>query len=176
MQGGGRGEWFLSRAYLSLGSNMGDRLENLRSAVSMLSDVDGLSVERVSGVYRSEPVGVKDQREFLNAVIMVETELEPLALLRSVLEIEKRCGRKRDLRWGPRTLDIDILLFDGMEIDLPELSIPHPMMITRRFVLEPLVEIAPDAVLPDGVRAEEVLGSLRSDEWVHRDPDMDLTE
>jgi 2-amino-4-hydroxy-6-hydroxymethyldihydropteridine diphosphokinase len=138
-----------SLALIGLGSNLGDRPANLSGAISALGEVPGISVIQVSTFHETEPVGgPPGQGLFLNAVALIETDLEPLPLLHVLHEIEFRFGRQRTVRWGERTLDLDLLLFDDRVIDTPELCVPHPRMRTRRFVLEPLVEIAPAAVDP----------------------------
>jgi 2-amino-4-hydroxy-6-hydroxymethyldihydropteridine diphosphokinase len=134
-------------AYLSLGSNLGDRVANLQGAISRLRISAG-SVTLVSSFYETEPVEVTDQPWFVNAAVALETELSSRALLASVLAIEREMGRQRDRHKGPRIIDIDILLFDSAIIDEPGLRIPHPAMHMRRFVLEPLMEIAPDVRHP----------------------------
>jgi 2-amino-4-hydroxy-6-hydroxymethyldihydropteridine diphosphokinase len=134
---------------ISLGSNLGDREANLRGAITALNHAPRTTVRQVSSFHETEPVGgPPDQGMFLNAVAVLETELDPLSLLRRLQEIEARFGRQRTVRWGERTLDLDLLLFDDRIIDTPELCLPHPRMRTRRFVLEPLVEVAPGAIDP----------------------------
>jgi 2-amino-4-hydroxy-6-hydroxymethyldihydropteridine diphosphokinase len=134
----------MTRALLGLGSNLGDRLGHLRVAVGSLSGVTA-----VSDVYETDPVGGPSQDRFLNIVVAIETELGPRALLGVCHRIESAAGRVRDVRWGPRTLDIDILWMDGVEVDEPDLQVPHPRMWERRFVLEPLRDVAPE-LLPEG--------------------------
>jgi 2-amino-4-hydroxy-6-hydroxymethyldihydropteridine diphosphokinase len=134
-------------AYLSLGSNLGDRVANLQGAISRLRISAG-SVTLVSSFYETEPVEVTDQPWFVNAAVALETELSSRVLLASVLAIEREMGRHRDRHKGPRIIDIDILLYDSAIIDEPGLRIPHPAMHVRRFVLEPLMEIAPDVRHP----------------------------
>jgi 2-amino-4-hydroxy-6-hydroxymethyldihydropteridine diphosphokinase len=130
-------------AYLSLGSNLGDRQKALQDAIRLLETTD-LSVRRVSSVYETEPRDAPDQPWFLNLVIEVETGLNPEQLLRRAVAIETELGRERTSRHGPRTIDIDILLYEDLIIDTAELVVPHPRMAERRFVLEPLAELAPD--------------------------------
>jgi 2-amino-4-hydroxy-6-hydroxymethyldihydropteridine diphosphokinase len=138
-----------SLALIGLGSNLGDRLANLSGAIAALGKVPGIAVRQISSFYETEPVGgPPGQGMFLNAVAALETVLEPLPLLHVLAEIEAQFGRERSVRWGERTLDLDLLLFDDRIIDTPELRVPHPRMHTRRFVLEPLVEVAPTAVDP----------------------------
>lgn len=134
-------------AYLSAGSNLGDREQHLRNALASLRDADVVPV-RVSDIIETEPVGLTGQPWFLNLVLEVRTAHSPEELLACCLEIERIHGRVRNFRFGPRTLDLDILLYDDLILDLPGLRIPHPRMAERRFVLEPLAQIAPAAVHP----------------------------
>jgi 2-amino-4-hydroxy-6-hydroxymethyldihydropteridine diphosphokinase len=134
------------RAYLSLGSNVGDREGHMREAIQRL-ELAG-STAAVSSFYETEPVDFIDQAWFLNCALALETTQTPEGLLAVLLEIEQQMGRRRTQQKGPRSIDIDILLFGDLIIDLPGLSIPHPAMHQRRFVLEPLAEIAPDARHP----------------------------
>jgi 2-amino-4-hydroxy-6-hydroxymethyldihydropteridine diphosphokinase len=144
------------KAFLGLGSNLGNRKENLKTALSSLSRIG--EVKRVSSLYGTEPLGVKDQLEFLNAVVLVETPLEPRFLLQGLKEIEKELGRSpQGPRWGPRVVDLDILSFDGLVLDEQGLTVPHPELGRRRFVLEPLLEIAPDWIHPVSGKSVEVL-------------------
>jgi 2-amino-4-hydroxy-6-hydroxymethyldihydropteridine diphosphokinase len=128
--------------YLALGSNVGDRLQNLRSATATLSQ-DNIRVRRASSIYETEPVDFLDQPWFLNGVLEVETQLQPLQLLQRLRAIEWGMGSQKLVPKGPRLLDLDILLYGQQIIDTPELQVPHPRMQLRRFVLVPLVEIAP---------------------------------
>jgi 2-amino-4-hydroxy-6-hydroxymethyldihydropteridine diphosphokinase len=138
-----------SYALIGLGSNLGDRDAMLNGAISALGNTPGLVVRRVSSFHETEPVGgPPGQGKFKNAAAAVETTLAPSVLLRALQDIEARFGRTRTVRWGERTLDLDLLLFDDRIIDTPELCVPHPRLATRRFVLEPLAEIAPDAIDP----------------------------
>ncbi len=130
-------------AYLSLGSNLGDREENLRRALELLAAPD-LRIKRTSSLYETEPRDLHAQPWFLNLAAEIETTLFPMQLLARIQSVEKQLGRKRIVAKGPRTIDIDILLFGGFIIETPALQIPHPRMGQRRFVLEPLAEIAPD--------------------------------
>ena len=138
-------------AYLALGSNLGDRLEHLRAAVRKLDATEGVDVVRSSRVYETEPVG-PPQPAYLNAVIQVDTTLSPRELLESALGVEDSLGRVRAERWGPRTIDVDILVYDERTVDEPDLVIPHPRMHERGFVLIPLSELDADAMLPGGRR------------------------
>lgn len=132
--------------YLSLGSNLGDRQANLRNAIGRLLELG--DVVEVSSYYETEPVEFTDQPWFLNCAVAVRTELMPREFLAGIQAIEKSMGRQRTLPKGPRTIDIDILLFGAQTINTSELTVPHPAMEERRFVLEPLAEIAPEEVHP----------------------------
>ena len=140
----------MANVFFSIGSNQGERSDNLESAIKLLSQEIGKLV-RVSKMYESEPWGYKDQNQFLNQVLWFETNLMPKKILRIAMEIEKVLGRKRTVGWKgyeSRTMDIDILLYDRLEICEPDLCIPHLKMHLRNFVLIPLVEIAPDVIHP----------------------------
>jgi 2-amino-4-hydroxy-6-hydroxymethyldihydropteridine diphosphokinase len=138
---------------------MGDRSANMRAAVERLNSEPGIAVTRVSHVYETAPVGGVEQPDYYNAAIEIETDLEPGALLGACLSIEQELGRVRAEKWGPRVIDIDILLYADSIIDTPDLIVPHPLMAERVFVLYPLAGIAPDAVHPLlGIS----LGELRS--------------
>jgi 2-amino-4-hydroxy-6-hydroxymethyldihydropteridine diphosphokinase len=153
---------------LGLGANLGDALETLTAAVYALDDLDGLVVVEVSGVYRtppwpppSDPRAVP-QDPYLNLVVRAETNLEPATLLAETQLIERAFGRDRarEVRWGPRTLDIDLLLLGERELDTPELVLPHPRLAERSFVLVPLLEVVPGGALPDGRRFTQLLSAL----------------
>jgi 2-amino-4-hydroxy-6-hydroxymethyldihydropteridine diphosphokinase len=133
-------------AYLSLGSNVGNRENHLREAIQRLETAG--HVMSVSSFYETEPVEFTDQGWFLNCAVALETEQTPEQLMAALLQIEQEMGRRRTQKKGPRNIDIDILLFGDVVIDATELSIPHPAMQQRRFVLEPLAEIAPDVRHP----------------------------
>ncbi|TQR06581.1 2-amino-4-hydroxy-6-hydroxymethyldihydropteridine diphosphokinase [Psychrobacillus soli] len=134
----------MNRAYISLGSNIGSRLLFLQQAVRSLQDVKGIKVCQVSSVYETDPVGYVDQAAFLNIVVGLETSLTPHELLKKCNEIEAILGRTREIHWGPRTVDLDILLYNEENVKTEKLIIPHPRMTERGFVLIPLVEINPD--------------------------------
>jgi len=134
----------MSTAYLGLGSNLGDRKAFVDAAIDEIDTIPGTSVTAVSSVIETEPVGVTGQPRFLNAAVRIETEQAPEALLRKLKELEEHLGRKPTYRWGPRVIDIDILLYDDVVLETEELVIPHPLMMERRFVLAPLAELAPD--------------------------------
>jgi len=137
--------------YIALGSNLQAPLTQLRSAVSALNKLPESRVERTSSIYRSAPIGPGPQPNYLNAVLLLLTALPPLRLLDALQQIEQEQGRVRGVRWGPRTLDLDILLYGNQKIDSPRLTVPHPAMSQRNFVLYPLLEISDaNLVLPDG--------------------------
>ena len=142
--------------YLGLGSNLGDRLETLARAVRLLGARPGLTVTASSGVWETAPVGGPEQPEFLNAVVRASSELSPSDLLETCHDVESALGRVREVRWGPRTIDIDILLIDERVVDEPDLEVPHPRMTQRAFVMLPLLELAPDVALPDGTRLRDL--------------------
>lgn len=133
----------MANVYLGLGSNLGDREENLEKAIDALDDFDEINVTNRSRVFETEPYGKTDQPEFMNMCVEIETRMSPLSLLETVLGIEHSLGRVREEVWGPRIIDIDILLYEDLELELDDLSIPHKEMHKRSFVLEPLAEIAP---------------------------------
>ena len=150
----------MTRAFLGLGSNIGDRLQSLRTAVSLLGR-GGIDVIRSSRVYATDPVGGPEQPEFLNAVIEVESPGSARDLLETCLQIEGRMGRERGERWGPRVIDLDVLTFGQQEIDQPDLQVPHPRMHERAFVLIPLLELEADPPLPGGRKAADLrVGSM----------------
>ena len=134
-------------AYLSCGSNMGDRIANLKSAIRDLR-AGSIVVRRISSVYETEPVGLREQPWFMNIALEIETSLTPHEMLAGCQKIEAAHGRIRSFTGAPRPLDLDILLFDNLIIDEPSLQIPHPRMAERRFVLEPLVQIGPEVRHP----------------------------
>ncbi len=134
------------RAYLALGSNLGDRVAHLQLAVDALAGIAGVRVAAVSHVYETAPVGGPPQDAYLNAVVAVDTDLGPHELLARCHEVEELAARERRERWGPRTLDVDVLLVDDITLDEPDLVIPHPRMWERGFVLAPLRDVAPDLV------------------------------
>jgi 2-amino-4-hydroxy-6-hydroxymethyldihydropteridine diphosphokinase len=154
-------------AYLSLGSNLGDRAANLREALAQLDGAGRLLA--VSAFYETQPVDVSDQPWFLNCVAAIETDKSPRELLQLALRVERAMGRLRMREKGARKIDIDIVLFGDWMVDEPGLNIPHPAMHQRRFVLEPLVEIAPEARHPAlGKTAQELLAALPGGQMVRR--------
>ena len=137
----------MNKAFLSLGTNMGDKNNNLRKAIDMLAKQAG-TVDKMSSVYKTAPWGVTDQPEFYNMVVSIWSEMTPQQLLQTVLEIENKLGRIRKRKMGERIIDIDILLFENIIIDDQDLRVPHPYMHQRNFVLVPFNEIAPQIVHP----------------------------
>lgn len=136
-------------AYIGLGSNLGPREKNIAAALNALQTTKKIDVVNVSGLYENKAVGgPAGQPDFINAAAHLRTALSPERLLTVCLNIESSLGRKRDIPWGPRTIDLDILFFDDDILSTPELTIPHPLMHERRFVLEPLAEIAPELIHP----------------------------
>ncbi|MEW6448829.1 MAG: 2-amino-4-hydroxy-6-hydroxymethyldihydropteridine diphosphokinase [Bacillota bacterium] len=155
-------------AYVGLGSNLGDRKENLRRALQALRSTPGILVRRVASLYRTAPVGVSNQPEFLNTVVEVLTTLTPRRLLSRLLEIENELGRVRGERWGPRIIDLDLLLYGGAEIAMRDLVVPHPRLEERAFVVAPIAEIAPDLILPGGAGAAALAAELQKEQSVER--------
>lgn len=150
-------------AYISLGSNLGERLENLKHALGMLEREKGITVQAVSAVYETAPVGGPEQGPFLNACAVLATDLSPTLLLLRLLEIENVMGRVRNERWGPRIIDLDLLIFNGVKMNTPLLELPHPRLTERDFVLIPLADIAPDLFIPTkGKTVSEILASRRA--------------
>lgn len=149
-------------AYLGLGANVGDALGTLTAAVFALDETDGIAVADVSGIYETDPWGGVDQEPFLNCCVRIVTSLGPYELLGELQDTEAAFGRDRDteVRWGPRTLDLDLLLYGDETIDTPDLVVPHPRMHERAFVLVPLLEIMPGGALPDGRRLTRLLSAL----------------
>ena len=148
------------RAYVGLGSNLGEREATLWKALEGLGATEGIEVLAVSSFRETDPVGVVDQPRFVNAVAGLETSLSPRELLERLLDVERSLGRDRAVeeRWGPRTLDLDLLLYGGESIDEPGLEVPHPRLTERAFVLEPLLELDPDLRLPDGRPLRDLYG------------------
>ncbi len=143
-------------AYISVGSNLNNPFQQVKSAIDKLKIADNICIKAISGCYLSDPVGPKNQSKYVNSVIKISTRLSPNQLLKKLHEIEDVHGRIRNVRWGPRTLDLDILLYGSRNVNTKTLTIPHPEMKIRNFVLTPLADIEPDLVLPDG----SILSSL----------------
>ncbi len=153
------------KAFLGIGSNLGDRERNIRRAVDEIASLPFTKLITVSSLYDSEPVGEVEQANFVNAVALIETELQPTRLLWNLMLIEKRMGRVRTVRWGPRPIDLDIIIYGKSIIKEDGLSIPHPEMEKRAFVLIPLLEIDPELVHP---RSKEPLKKLLKKIKPHR--------
>jgi len=147
-------------AFVGIGSNLGDREDNLRLAVELLSAEDGVVVTAVSEIRETEPVGPVEQGPFLNGAVRIETDLGPRELLERLLAVEQRLGRVREERWGPRTIDLDLLLYGDEILDEPGLTVPHPRLHERRFALEPLVDLAPSLEIPGRGQISALLAEL----------------
>jgi 2-amino-4-hydroxy-6-hydroxymethyldihydropteridine diphosphokinase len=157
-------------AYIGLGSNLDDPRGHLQRAFVDLRGVEHIELEARSSLYLSAPVGCLDQPDYVNAVARISTDLDPKALLDALLRVEERHGRERIFLHSPRTLDLDILLFDDMQLHEPGLVIPHPRMHNRAFVLTPLLELAPGVVIPGVGRADAALRACQ-DQVLERIPD-----
>lgn len=144
-------------AYIGLGTNLGDRELNLRTALKELGTLPTIELCRMSSLYETAPVGLTEQPDFLNQVVSVRTTLSPRQLLNALLHIENKMGRTRTIRWGPRVIDLDLLVYGNAQVEMPGLTVPHPRLRERAFVLTPLAEIAPALILPGG---EETIESL----------------
>jgi 2-amino-4-hydroxy-6-hydroxymethyldihydropteridine pyrophosphokinase len=139
---------------------MGNKAENLARAQQMINSVDDIQITKASSLYETAPWGKTDQDEFINQVIEIDTELPPLELLHQLQDIEIKLGRQRHEQWGPRVIDLDVLLYGGEIIEMAELKVPHPYLTQRLFVLMPLQEIEPELVFPDGSKIMEVLNRI----------------
>ena len=153
-------------AWLGLGSNIDDRLDYLQRAVDLLSEHPRIKVDAVSSVYETEPVGGPEQGPFLNIAVRIATLLSPRGLLRAGQGVEQALDRVREVRWGPRTIDVDILLYDHRTVRSTDLTIPHPRLNERAFALVPLMEVAPGFRLPDGMSIASRIASLAPIEGV----------
>jgi 2-amino-4-hydroxy-6-hydroxymethyldihydropteridine diphosphokinase len=155
------------RAYIGLGSNLGDRETAIRRAVGYLDEVDGIVVTAMSALRETDPWGPVEQPPFLNGAVAIDTGLDPRVLLDVLLEVERRLGRDRgeaSMRWGPRTIDLDLLLYGVRVVEEPGLVVPHPHLHERRFALEPLAELAPDALVPGKGTVTALLDELLADQ------------
>ena len=162
----------MTPAYLGLGSNLGDRARFLSEAIRLLRALAGVRVTGVSPVYNTKPVGVVGQPDYLNLVVGIETDLPPAQLLTACQQIEKSLGRKRDVRWGPRTLDIDILSYGALVSTDEHLTLPHPRLTERGFVLVPLATLAPE--LSIGGRTVRMLAAAADTSGVQERPELRL--
>ena len=150
----------MATAFVGIGSNLGDRETNLRRAVELLSAEDGIEVLAMSEIRETDPVGPVEQRPFLNGAVKVETSLGPHELLGRLLSVENRLGRVRSERWGPRTIDLDLLLYGSERVDEAGLTVPHPRLHERRFVLEPLADLDPTLEIPGSGPISTLLARL----------------
>jgi len=157
----------MTEACLGLGANLGYRAAQLAEALLRLDAVEGIRLLAVSPVYRTAPWGVEDQPDFLNLCVRIETELSPLALLAACKAVEAAMGRQARERWGPREIDVDVLLVADVEMQTPELTLPHPRMLQRRFVLAPLADLVPDWMVGERTISEHAveLGADDLCEW-----------
>jgi 2-amino-4-hydroxy-6-hydroxymethyldihydropteridine diphosphokinase len=147
-------------AYIGLGANLGPREVTLLHAVDLLAETEGVDVRAVSQLQETAPVGIVDQPRFLNGAVAVDTSLRPRELLDRLLEIERALGRVRDVRWGPRVVDLDLLVYGDLQVDEPGLHVPHPRLHERRFALEPLAELDPELCAPGIGPVVEALSAL----------------
>jgi 2-amino-4-hydroxy-6-hydroxymethyldihydropteridine diphosphokinase len=150
-------------AYIGLGSNLDDPLAQVQRAIMELENIPRTNVQATSALYRSSAVGPGEQPDYINAAALLNTELTPLALLDALQAIEQDHKRVRHEHWGPRTLDLDILLLDQQTIDSERLKVPHPYLTQRNFVLYPLADIAPELLLPDGTALKDLLAQCPQD-------------
>ena len=156
----------MSIVYIALGSNLNMPIQQLKLAIQTMADLPDTEIKKVSSLYQSQPLGPQDQPDYVNAVACLETELSPLALLDALQNIENGQGRIRLRRWGERTLDLDILLYDNQIIHNEHLTVPHYDMQNREFVIVPLYEISPELILPDGVSLQQLVKRFSSHQMV----------
>ncbi|MDN7127331.1 2-amino-4-hydroxy-6-hydroxymethyldihydropteridine diphosphokinase [Pseudidiomarina sp. 1APR75-33.1] len=156
----------MSQVYIALGANLGDPVTTLQRLLEHLSVQPELSAIRCSSFYRSKPMGPQDQPDYVNAVFYAETDLAPLALLDYLQQLESQFGRVRGRRWGARTLDLDLLLYNDVTLQHERLQVPHPGLAERDFVVLPLAEIAPELRLPDGRPVSELRASMASHDLI----------
>ena len=156
----------MNTVYIGLGSNLDDPLAQLKSAITTLQHHNDISELEVSSIYCSKPVGPQDQPDFINAVARFQTPLDGIATLDLLQSIEQAQRRVRERHWGPRTLDLDILLFNQAPIDLPRLTVPHPFMLERGFVIRPLYDLAPELRLSNGNTVAEHINQLDTSDLV----------
>lgn len=154
----------MERAYIGVGANLGDREAAVREAVALLGETPGIEVAAVSSLRETEPWGYVDQPRFVNAAVAITTTLTPQDLLQALLAVERRLGRSRTgvERYGPRTIDLDLLLYGAETVNEPDLVVPHPHLHERAFALEPLAELDPTLVVPGRGRVDELLATLDS--------------
>ncbi len=148
------------RAFISIGSNIGEKLQNCLKAICLLDNLKGCKVIKKSSFYKTEPVGYKEQDWFINCAVLIDTKLNPYELLDRLQQIEILMGREKSFKWGPRLIDLDLLLYEDIIMNGEKLTIPHPLMHKRRFVLVPVSELAPDLIHP--VLNKSIIEILRS--------------
>ncbi len=159
-------------AYIGFGSNIGDRLSYIQNAINSLSEVEEIALKQISSLYKTAPVGYETQADFLNGIVAINTCLAPHNLLYTLKDIETTVGRQHCTRWGPREIDMDVLIYGDLILRTPDLVIPHPEMHLRRFVLAPLAEIAPDLVHPVFKESiQTLLSRLEDDKSVVKNED-----
>jgi len=154
--------------YLGMGANLGDRQQTIEKAVQMLAQTPDIKIINQSAYYETEPIGYTAQDWFLNNVLHIRTTLTPAALLKVTQAIEQQLGRVRTIRWGPRTIDIDILFYGEQIINTPDLIIPHPRLLERAFVVIPLLEIAPEIHYPGGQRLAAMVSPRLAEQRIYR--------
>ncbi len=164
----------MNTAYISLGSNLGDRAENIKKAIEILKAEEKIKVKKESSIYETEPIGGPLQGFFLNKVIEIETSFTPLHLINFLKETEKKLGREKREKWGPRFIDLDILFFNDLILKDVDLEIPHPRLTERKFVLVPLAEISPELCYPgSGKKIKKILEERKDNQtvtlYVHRE-------
>ena len=154
------------RAFIGIGSNLGNKEENILRALYLLTAGGRVDLWAVAPFYKTDPVGYSDQDWFLNTVAEIETDLSPRGLLEVLMSIENEMGRVRTVRWGPRVIDLDILLYGNEIVNQRDLEIPHPRLEERAFVIVPLADLYPDRVLPGGFKAKEVAARLQKNQQI----------
>lgn len=163
-------------AYIGFGSNIGDRLNYIQNAIDAISQTEGITLHQISSIYKTAPVGYDVQDDFLNGVIEIQTDLPPLILLHTLKHIETLVGRQHRSRWGPREIDLDILIYENVCIRTEKITIPHPEMHHRKFVLVPLAELAPDLLHPIAKRTiTDILNNLDIDQSIVKCEEVDLS-
>ncbi|MBM7856027.1 2-amino-4-hydroxy-6-hydroxymethyldihydropteridine diphosphokinase [Desulfohalotomaculum tongense] len=155
-------------AYIGIGSNMGDKSFYINKALDLLHSPPEIKVVKVAPLYRTAPVGYTEQDWFLNTVAQLETVISPQKLLHQLQQIENKLGRERKIRWGPRTIDLDLLIYGDVTLTTPDLTLPHPRMTERAFVMVPLADISPTMAMIGGKTAEELAGELMLVQEIYR--------
>lgn len=150
----------MEKVFVGIGSNLGEAKKQVETAISRLSKAAGIHLVRTASLYGSKPFGPIEQNDFVNTVVEIECALEPLELLELLKQVEQELGRVRSVRWGPREIDLDILIFGTRELSSDHLSLPHPGISERAFVLVPLAELEPELILPHGVAIGDALRRL----------------